>query len=44
MGQGRFTTAEALANFTAAQEKHRKLQVRREELMRLMTTAGKYET
>jgi hypothetical protein len=26
---------------TAAQEKHRKLQARREELMRLMVTAGK---
>jgi hypothetical protein len=41
MGQGRFTTPEALANLTAAQEKHRRLQGRREELMRLMIAAGK---
>jgi hypothetical protein len=41
MGKGRFTTPEALADFTAAQEKHRKCQVRREELMRLMIAAGK---
>ena len=41
MGQGRFTTAEALAKFTAAREKHSKLQARREELMRLMIAAGK---
>ena len=31
MGQGRFTTPEALANLTAAQEKHSRLQVRRED-------------
>jgi hypothetical protein len=36
MGKGRFTTPEALANFTAAQKKHRKCQVRRKELMHLM--------
>jgi hypothetical protein len=41
MGQSRFTTPEALANFTAAQEKHSKLQARREELMRLTIAAGK---
>jgi hypothetical protein len=41
MGLGRVRTSEALANLTAAQEKHRKLQVRREELMRLMIAAGK---
>ena len=34
-------TPEALADFTASQEKHRKLQARREELMRLMIAAGK---
>jgi hypothetical protein len=41
MGRGRFTTPEALAKFTAAQEKHRKCQVRREELMRLIIAPGK---
>jgi hypothetical protein len=41
MGKGRFTTPEALADFTAAQEKHRKCRARREELMRLMIAAGK---
>ena len=41
MGKDRVTTSEALAAFTAAQEKHRKLQARREELMRLMIAAGK---
>lgn len=41
MGKGRFTTSEALAKFTAAQEKHRKCQARREELMHLMIAAGK---
>jgi hypothetical protein len=41
MGKGRFTTPEALTMFTAAQEKHRKLQARRERLMRLMVAAGK---
>jgi hypothetical protein len=40
MGRG-ITTPEALAKFTAAQEKHSKLQARREELMRLMIAAGK---
>lgn len=40
MGQGRFTTPEALAKFTAAQEKHRKLQAHCQELMRLMNAAG----
>ena len=40
MGKGRFTTPDALADFTA-QEKHRKCQSRREELMRLMIAAGK---
>ena len=40
MGRG-ITTPEALANLTAAQEKHSKLQARREELMRLMIAAGK---
>jgi len=41
MGKGRFTTPEALAAFTAAQEKHRNCQARREELMRLMAATGK---
>lgn len=41
MGKGRFTTPEALAYFTAAQEEHRKSQARREELMHLMIAAGK---
>ena len=41
MGKGRFTTPEALAEFTAAQERHRKCEARREELMRLMIAAGK---
>jgi hypothetical protein len=41
MGQVRFSTPEALAAFTAAQEKHSKLQAWREELMRLMIVAGK---
>jgi hypothetical protein len=41
MGKGRFTTPEALANFTAAQQKHRKCQARRKELMYLMIAAGK---
>jgi hypothetical protein len=41
MGKGRFTTSEALADFQAAQEKHRKCQARRKELMRLMITASK---
>src|SRR6266849_260480 len=35
MDQRRFTTPEALAKFTAAQEKHRKLQAHRQELTRL---------
>jgi hypothetical protein len=43
MRQERFTTPEALAKFTAVQEKHRKLQERREELMRLMVTVSKQE-
>ncbi len=41
MGKGRVTTPKALAAFTAAQEKHSKLQARREELMHLMIAAGK---
>ena len=41
MGKGRVTTPEALAAFTAATEKHSKLQARREELMHLMIAAGK---
>jgi hypothetical protein len=41
MGKGRFATPEALADFTAAQEKHRKCQARREELMRLMIATDK---
>ena len=41
MGQGRFTSPEALAKLTAAQEKHRELQARREELMQLMIVTGK---
>ena len=40
-GKGRFTTPEALAQLTAAQEKYRKCEARREELMRLMIAAGK---
>jgi hypothetical protein len=40
MGQGRFTSPEALAKLTAAQEKHRKLQVRRQALMHLVAAAG----
>jgi hypothetical protein len=38
---GRVTTPEALAQLTAAQEKYRKCEARREELMRLMIDAGK---
>jgi hypothetical protein len=41
MGKGRFTTPEALADFMAAQEQHRKCQSRRKELMHLMIAAGK---
>jgi hypothetical protein len=41
MGKGTFTTPEALAYFTAAQEEHRKSQARREELMHLIIVAGK---
>jgi hypothetical protein len=41
MGKARFTTPEALADSTTAEEKHRKCQSRREELMRLMIAAGK---
>jgi hypothetical protein len=41
MGKGKFTTPDALADFTAAEEKHRECQSRREELMRLMIAAGK---
>jgi hypothetical protein len=41
MGKCRFTAPEALADFTATQEKHRKCQARRKELMRLMIAAGK---
>jgi hypothetical protein len=40
MGRG-ITTPEALAKFTAAQDKHSQLHARREELMRLMIAAGK---
>jgi hypothetical protein len=40
MGRG-ITTPEELAYFTAAQEKHGKLMVRREALMGLMIAAGK---
>jgi hypothetical protein len=40
MGKARLTTPEALKAFTVAEEKHRKLQARREELMRLMVAAG----
>jgi hypothetical protein len=39
MGQG-ITTPEALARFTEAQEKYRKLKAHRQELMRLMASAG----
>jgi hypothetical protein len=38
MGKVRFTTPEALAQLTAAQEKYQKRKARREELMRLMTS------
>jgi hypothetical protein len=34
MGKGRFTTPEALAKLTAAQEKYHKCEARREELTR----------
>ena len=40
-GKGRFTTPEALEQLTAAQEKYRKREARREELMLLMIAAGK---
>jgi hypothetical protein len=39
MGQG-ITTPEALARFTAAQEKYHKRRAHREELMRLMASPG----
>ena len=40
-GKGRFTIPEALAELTAGQEKYRKCEARRQELMRLMIAAGK---
>jgi hypothetical protein len=40
MGRG-MTTPEKLMALTAAQEKHRKLQARRQALMHLMAVAGK---
>lgn len=41
MGHGSFTTPESGAALTAAQEKHRKCQSRRKELMRLIVGTGK---
>jgi hypothetical protein len=41
VGRGPITTPEALASFTAAEERHRKCQARREELMHLMIAAGR---
>jgi hypothetical protein len=40
MGKARFTTPEALAAFTAAQERHRKAQARCSELARLIGTSA----
>jgi hypothetical protein len=41
VGRGPITTPEALAFFTAAEERHRRCQARREELMHLMIAAGR---